>query len=66
MWLQCVRTSERFERLGVRKEEYILLKALVLANCDARVDEANAIFRLRDSLLASLHNCVAVIRSVHI
>ena len=79
---------ERLERIGgLRKEEFILLKALILSNSltlnssspkngnrrdkeaeqEASVDENESecisrIENLRESLLSSLHDCVAVIR----
>ena len=53
---------DRSDRLGLRKEECILLKAIIVSNCDVHVDEVVALRKLRDDLLASLHDCVAVIR----
>eukprot|EP00094_Tigriopus_californicus_P001047 TCALIF_01014-PA protein Name:"Similar to ESRRG Estrogen-related receptor gamma (Pongo abelii)" AED:0.25 eAED:0.25 QI:0/0.77/0.6/1/0.66/0.7/10/1172/536 len=53
----CSRTIERLERLGMRKEEFLILKAIVICNCDVRQ------WRLRDNLLSALYDCVAVIRS---
>lgn len=53
---------DKLQRSLICKEEYILLKALVLANSDARVDEASALKHLRDSIVSSLMDCVAVIR----
>jgi estrogen-related receptor ERR len=57
-----VLASERLERHGIRKEEYLILKAIIIANCDVRVEEHSALWRLREQLLNSLHDCVAVIR----
>ncbi|XP_059088028.1 steroid hormone receptor ERR1-like isoform X2 [Tigriopus californicus] len=59
----CSRTIERLERLGMRKEEFLILKAIVICNCDVRVEEQSALWRLRDNLLSALYDCVAVIRS---
>ena len=79
---------EKLEKMGgLRKEEFILLKALVLANSSTvdlsnakyghqtkeglhvetsvpedQVDSALQIDNLRDSLLRSLSDCVAVTR----
>ena len=61
-YLQAVRIVQRCDLVGFRKEEFLLLKAIVVSNCDVRVDEAVALRKLRDNLLASLHDCVAVIR----
>ncbi|XP_073999679.1 estrogen-related receptor isoform X2 [Rhodnius prolixus] len=58
----CLTVMDKLQRSLICKEEYILLKALVLANSDARVDEASALKHLRDSIVSSLMDCVAVIR----
>ena len=56
--------TERLERQGIKREEYLILKAVIIANCDVRnVEEQAALWRLRESLLSSLYDCVAVIRS---
>lgn len=39
-----------------------MLKALILANSDAKSDEPQALYRFRDSILNSLSDCVAAIR----
>ena len=33
-----------------------------MSNCDVQLDEVASLRKLRDDLLASLHDCVAVIR----
>ena len=53
---------DRCDRLGLRKEEYILLKAIIVMNCDSQMDESLQLQKLKDDLLASLHDSVAVIR----
>lgn len=57
---------ERLERLSIAKEEYYLIKALVLANSDVRLDEFGSLKKFRDSILAALTDCVSVIRYVNI
>merc|ERR1712012_980082 len=59
----CVNILDRTDRLGLRREEYLLLKAILVSNCDVQIEETSALRKLRDNLLASLHDCVAVIRS---
>ena len=59
---QCLLILDRSDRLGIRREEYILLKAIIVSNCDVQLDEVASLRKLRDDLLASLHDCVAVIR----
>ena len=53
---------DRCDQLGLRKEEYILLKAIIVSNCDIEMDESLQLRKLKDDLLASLHDSVAVIR----
>jgi hypothetical protein len=52
----------RFGRLSLAKEEYLLLKALVLVNSDVNVDEYIPLKQLRDNILSSLTDCVTVLR----
>lgn len=60
--LQCLQVIERLERLSIAKEEYYLLKALVLANSDVRLDELVSLKKFRDNILSALGECVFVIR----
>lgn len=60
--LQCMQIIERLERLSIAKEEYYIMKALVLANSDVRMDEFVSLKKFRDSILSALSDCVAVIR----
>lgn len=59
---QCIQIVERLQRLGLTREEYYVLKALILANSDARSDEPQALYRFRDSILNSLSDCMATVR----
>ena len=59
---QCIQIVERLQRLGLTREEYYVLKALILANSDARSDEPQALYRFRDSILNSLSDCMAAVR----
>lgn len=54
--------TNRLHVTDIRKEEYILLKALVLANSDVRLDEALALKQFRESIVSALTDCVAIIR----
>ena len=53
---------DKCDQVGLRKEEYILLKAIIVSNCDIQIDESLQLRKLKDDLLASLHDSVAVIR----
>jgi len=53
---------ERLERLSVTKEEFLILKALVIANSDCPLEEFASIERVREGILSSLHDAVFFIR----
>ena len=60
--LQCVQIVERVQRLGLAREEFYVLKALILTNSDAKLDEPHALHRFREAILGSLSDCVAAVR----
>lgn len=62
MFVHAIRVVERLERLGVLKEEYLLMKALLLINSDVRVDDHEALRKLREANLAALNECVSILR----
>ncbi|XP_011867577.1 PREDICTED: steroid hormone receptor ERR1 isoform X4 [Vollenhovia emeryi] len=62
LYTHCIQIVERIQRLGLTREEYYVLKALILANSDAKSDEPQALYRFRDSILNSLSDCVAAVR----
>ncbi|XP_012285432.1 steroid hormone receptor ERR2 isoform X3 [Orussus abietinus] len=62
LYSHCIQIVERVQRLGLSREEFFVLKALILTNSDVRLDEPQALYRFRDSILNSLSDCVAAIR----
>ncbi|XP_023711769.1 steroid hormone receptor ERR1 isoform X1 [Cryptotermes secundus] len=62
LYQHCMQVIERLERLSIAKEEYYIMKALVLANSDVRMDEFASLKKFRDNILSALSDCVAVIR----
>ncbi|XP_055588448.1 steroid hormone receptor ERR2 isoform X2 [Uranotaenia lowii] len=54
--------TQRLEKISATKEEYYLLKALSLSNCDIRLDNYTALKKIRDSILYALNDCVLLIR----
>ncbi|KAF4517289.1 hypothetical protein B566_EDAN008623 [Ephemera danica] len=60
--IHCMHLVSRLERVSLAKEEYLVLKALVLVNSDAHVDEFAPLKQLRDQVTAALQDCVAVLR----
>ena len=59
---QCVQIAQRLEQLSVSREEYFLLKALVLINCDVRVESFAHVKKLRENILAALSDCTNALR----
>ncbi|KAK4885082.1 hypothetical protein RN001_001353 [Aquatica leii] len=62
LYLTCCHVVERLDNLSILKEEYYLLKALVLANSDVRLDEYHSLKKFRDSILVALTDTVAILR----
>ncbi|XP_029169482.1 steroid hormone receptor ERR2 isoform X5 [Nylanderia fulva] len=62
LYTHCIQIVDRMQRLNISREEYYVLKALILANSDARCEEPQALYRFRDSILNSLSDCVAAVR----
>lgn len=56
---------DRLQRLGLVREEFYVLKALILTNSDIRLDEPHSLYRFRDGLLNSITDCVNTVRSVN-
>lgn len=59
---QCIQITQRLEKISASKEEYYLLKALTLSNCDIRLDNYEALKKLRESILSALNDCVLLLR----
>lgn len=57
--------AQRLEQLSVTREEYYLLKALVLVNCDVRVESMAHVKKLRETVLAALSDCSAALRYIY-
>jgi hypothetical protein len=54
---------ERLERIGgITKEEFCLLKALVLVNADTRIEDYARVKSLRETIMAALSESVSVLR----
>ncbi|XP_045527218.1 steroid hormone receptor ERR1-like isoform X1 [Pieris brassicae] len=62
LFLQISGVVRRLERAAAQREECYLLKALALANSEARLDEHAALRRFRDSILAALNDAVSALR----
>ncbi|XP_044265892.1 steroid hormone receptor ERR2 isoform X1 [Tribolium madens] len=62
LYQTCCHVVERLDNLSILKEEYYLLKALVLANSDVRLDESHSLKKFRDSILSALSDTVGILR----
>ncbi|XP_075982550.1 estrogen-related receptor isoform X3 [Anticarsia gemmatalis] len=62
LFVQIAGVAKRLERAAALREECYLLKALALANSEARIDEHAALRRFRDSILAALNDAVSALR----
>lgn len=60
--LQSCHVMERIDNLSILKEEYYLIKALVLANSDVRLDEYHSLKKFRDSILSALSDTIGILR----
>ena len=63
--VQCMILLDRLDYIGFCKEEYLLLKAVVLANSDCAMEDNVATEHLRESLLSSLQDAIQCVRSTN-
>ncbi|KAL4710211.1 hypothetical protein ACJJTC_005384 [Scirpophaga incertulas] len=62
IYTQVAGVAKRLECASAMREECYLLKALVLANSEARIDEHAPLRRFRDHILAALNDAAHVLR----
>ncbi|XP_042872270.1 steroid hormone receptor ERR1-like isoform X1 [Penaeus japonicus] len=62
LFTQVLGVVERLEQCNINREEFLLLKALVLTNSDVRLQDNQALHRLRQNILQALHDAVATLR----
>ncbi|CAH1995548.1 unnamed protein product [Acanthoscelides obtectus] len=62
LYQTCCHVVERLESLNILKEEYYLLKALVLTNSDVKIDEYQALKKFRGSILSALSDAIGILR----
>ena len=59
MFIMLLQLSRRLASLRLEKEEFLVLKALLLTNVDISLEEPTSVFKLRESLLHTLQDCVS-------
>ncbi|XP_060536605.1 steroid hormone receptor ERR2 isoform X2 [Cylas formicarius] len=62
LYQTCFHIVERLEGLAMLKEEYYLLKALVLTNSDVKLDEYQSLKKFKDAILSALSDAVGILR----
>ncbi|CAG9764492.1 unnamed protein product [Ceutorhynchus assimilis] len=62
LYQTCTHVVERLESLSLLKEEYYLLKALVLTNSDVKLEEYTSLKKFRESILSALSDAMGVLR----
>ena len=63
--VQCMILLDRLDYIGFCKEEFLLLKAVVLANSDCSMEDNIATEHLRETLLSSLQDAIQCVRSTN-
>ncbi|KAI1302328.1 Estrogen-related receptor gamma [Halotydeus destructor] len=58
-----IQLVKRLAGLKLAKEEYLVLKALLLTNVDIQLEDTPSVNKLRDSILTSLQDCIASLRT---
>jgi len=58
MFVMLLQLSRRLVSLHLAKEEFLVLKALLLTNVDIPLEEASSVLKLRESMLGTLQDCV--------
>lgn len=61
-YYHSVQLAKRLELLSPRREEYYMLKALVLANCDTILEEQSSLQTFRSTILNALNDVVFILR----
>ncbi|KAK9891074.1 hypothetical protein WA026_013398 [Henosepilachna vigintioctopunctata] len=62
LYQACCHVVERIDSLSIQKEEYYLLKALVLTNCDVSLEQDHSLKKFKDTILSALSDTVGVLR----
>ncbi|XP_074605251.1 estrogen-related receptor [Brevipalpus obovatus] len=59
MYNVCMKLVKRLSQLRIAREEYLVIKALLLTNVDIQLENCQSVMKLRDTLLSALQECVA-------
>ncbi|XP_074042238.1 estrogen-related receptor isoform X2 [Leptinotarsa decemlineata] len=62
LYQTCCHVVERLDNLSISKEEYYLLKALVLTNSDVKIEQYHSLKKFRDSILTALSDAIGILR----
>ncbi|KAJ6218303.1 hypothetical protein RDWZM_009460 [Blomia tropicalis] len=57
-----IQLIKRLHQIKIAKEEYLLLKAIILSNADISLEGFDRVSKLRETLIHSLQECVSILR----
>ncbi|XP_046919025.2 steroid hormone receptor ERR2 [Dermatophagoides farinae] len=62
LFAHLIQLIRRLNQLKIAKEEYLLMKAIILTNADIQLENQESVSKLRDTLLQTLQECVSILR----
>lgn len=62
LYQTCCHVVERLDSISILKEEYFLLKALILSNSDVRSEHFPSLKKFRDGILTALSDTIYILR----
>lgn len=62
LFAHLIQLIKRLNQIKIAKEEYLLMKAIILTNADIQLENNESVYRLRDTLIQTLHECVSILR----
>ncbi|XP_034942584.1 steroid hormone receptor ERR2 isoform X3 [Chelonus insularis] len=62
LYTHCIQIVERIQKLDLSREEFFIMKALILTNSDVKLDEPQALYRFRETILNALSDWVTTVR----
>ncbi|KAH9417260.1 hypothetical protein DERP_007257 [Dermatophagoides pteronyssinus] len=62
LFAHLMQLIRRLNQLKIAKEEYLLMKAIILTNADIQLENPESVIKLRDTLIQTLQDCVSILR----
>ncbi|XP_054154108.1 steroid hormone receptor ERR1-like [Oppia nitens] len=57
-----IQLVKRLNLIKIAKEEYLILKAILLTNADIQLEDSQTVYKLRETLMATLQECVSALQ----